>query len=203
MPIPFRDLEEHEGLGSAGFLRFLPREEEGAYLGTLFLVNARSEPLEFSYNRIEVPQRFLWRRQELRRHVVRRLAASLFEICPRVPGVLLCLADEVDAELFTEELRVEVPVARLAEEATLVGQAAEEEREVMAEERPVQVFWIGGQPPEEAPARRLVAHLAGRGLLLEPFARAALGLREVYRLEHEDDGKAEDERLVDGTAASP
>lgn len=198
MPIPFRDSEELESLGSAGFLRFLPLAAENSVLGALFLVNSRSEPLEFSYNRIELPQRFLWRSQDLRRHAVRRLAASLFEICPRVPGVLLCLAEEVDAELFSEELEVSVPVARLAEEAALVGQAAGEEREVLAEEQPVQVFWIGGRPPEEAPERRLVAHLAERGLLLEPFARAAAGLREVYGLEEETD----DAGLVDGTPAS-
>ncbi|MGI9180211.1 MAG: hypothetical protein ACR2H9_06900 [Longimicrobiaceae bacterium] len=196
MPIPFRDTEEQESLGAAGFLHFLPLAEENAYLGALFLVNARSEPLEFSYNRIDLPQRFLWRGADLRRHAVRRLAASLFQICPRVPGVLLCLAEEVDAELFTEELQLSVPVARLAEEAALVGQAAAEEREVLAEERPVQVFWISGRPPEESPAYRIVAHLAARGLLLEPFERAAMGLREVYRLD-EDEG---DERLVDGTA---
>jgi hypothetical protein len=197
MPIAFRDVDELESLGSAGFLRFVSFDDGNGYLGALFLVNARSEPVEFSYNRIDVPQRFLWRSQDLRRHVVRRLVTSLFEICPRVPAVLLCLAEEVDAELFTDEVQVAIPVARVAEEAALVGQAADEEREVIPEERPVQVFWIGGRPHEDEPARRLVAHLARRGLLLEPFERAATGLREVYRL---PDGEG-DERVVDGTAA--
>lgn len=194
MPIAFRDRDELESLGAAGFLRFLPAEGGGGYLGALFLVDARSEPVEFSYNRIDVPQRFLWRAQDLRRHVARRLAASLFEICPRVPSVLLCRADEVEAELFTDELEVAIPVARVAGADALVGQAAAEAREVMAGEAPVQVFWVGRQPHEDEPARRLVAHLAARGLLLEPFERAAFGLREVYRL-----GEG-DERVVGGTA---
>jgi hypothetical protein len=197
MPIPFRDADELESLGTAGFLRFLPAEGGSGYYGALFLVNGRSEPVEFSYNRIDVPQRFLWRAQDLRRHVVRRLATSLFEICPRVPSVLLCLAEEVDAELFTDEIKVTIPVARVAEESALVGQAADERREVIPEERPVQLFWFGEFPPEDAPARRLVAHLGARGLLLEPFERAAMGLREVYRLPDGED----DERVVDGTAA--
>jgi hypothetical protein len=197
VPIAFRDADELESLGSAAFLRVLPLQGGAGYLGALFLVNARSEPVEFSYNRIDVPQRFLWRPQDLRRHVVRRLATTLFEICPRVPVVLLCRADEVDAELFTDDVRVAIPTARVAEGEALVGQAAGEEREVIVEERPVQVFWGGTQPPDDAPARRLVGHLAARGLLLEPFERAAIGLREVYRLpEDEVDG-----RVVDGTPA--
>ncbi|MBI4544760.1 MAG: hypothetical protein HY703_06180 [Gemmatimonadetes bacterium] len=187
MPIHFRDAEQIESLGSAGFLRFLPLDNDGTYLGALFLVNARSEPLEFSYNRIDVPQRFLWRKQDLRRHIARRLAASLFEICPRVPSVLLCLADEVEVELFSEELELSVPAARLAAGTSPVGQAAGEEREVLSEDEPVQVFWIGGRPPDEAPARRMVLRLAARGLLIEPFERAATGLREVYRLEAKED----------------
>jgi hypothetical protein len=195
MPIAFRDADELESLGSAGFLRFVPVEGGSGYLGALFLVNARSEPVEFSYNRIDVPQRFLWRSQDLRSHVVRRLATSLFEICPRVPSVLLCLAGEVEAELFSDVIQVAIPVARVAEEADLVGQAAGERREVIPDEQPVQLFWSGEQPPEDAPARRLVAYLAARGVLLEPFERAAIGLREVYRLpEAEDDG-----HVVDGT----
>jgi hypothetical protein len=81
-----------------------------------------------------VPQRFLWRAQDLRRHVARRLAASSFEICPRVPSVLLCRADEVDAELFTGDLDVAIPVAHVAEADALIGQAAGEAREVAAQE---------------------------------------------------------------------
>ena len=87
MPVPFRYDDELEHLGAAAFLRIDP--DEGSYRGALFLIDARGEPLEFAYNRVDVLNRFLWREEQLRRHVCRRLAAALLEICPRVPSVLL------------------------------------------------------------------------------------------------------------------
>ena len=42
------------------------------------------------------------------------------------------------------------------------------------------VFWHPAPPPDGSPERDLFEQLAARGLLLEPFERAADGLREVY-----------------------
>ncbi|MBI4538985.1 MAG: hypothetical protein HY704_05675 [Gemmatimonadetes bacterium] len=179
MPIPFRDAEEIDTLGSAAFLRFISLNAEQSWCGALFLVNARSEPLEFTYNRIEIPHRFLWRKRDLLQHAVRRIATSLFEICPRVPAVLLCRGEEVEPELFTQEISVGVPVARVAIEEKLIGQGPGEEQETVETDR-IQLFWVGGIPPDDTNARRLVARFAARGMLLEPFDRAAAGLHEVY-----------------------
>lgn len=162
--------------------------EGDGYLGALFLVNARGEPAEFSYNRLDVVQRFLWRADGLMRYATRRLTASLFEICPRAPAVVLCLADEIPVELFSHDLRVEVPTARLAEESAVAGLGAGEERVLVGEAEPVQVFWNGEVPGVGVAARRLVDHLAARGLLLEPFERALAGLREVYARAERNDG---------------
>lgn len=194
MPIPYRDAEEIEALGQAGFLRVLPADEDHSYLGALFLVNARGEPVEFAYSRLDVQRRFLWRRDALDRYAARRLAASLFDVCPRVPTLLLCLTDEVPAEVLTEDLEVSIPAARVAGENALVGQARGEEREVLGRDQGgVQVFWLNTPPAEDAPARRLVVQLAARGLLLEPFDRAEVGLKEVYGLSQ----PADDGELVD------
>lgn len=197
MPVPFRDLQEDAAGGVAGFLRFLPDKDkdEGKYLGALFLINALGEPLEFTYNQLEIVQRFLWRRDGLRRHAARRLASSLFEICPRVPDLLLCLADEVEPELFTQELEVSIPVARLAEEAAIVGQVATETRERLGYEQTVQLFWQSRQPEPGSPERTLVERLATRGLLLEPFERARIGLHEVYGARGRGD-ETDGDRLV-------
>lgn len=178
MPIPYRHDDDLEHLGSAAFLRIEP--EQGAYRGALFLIDARGEPVEFAYNRIEVMQRFLWREDQLRRHATRRLAASLFEICPRVPSLLLCRADEIDAEVFGDDIQLSLPVARIADEAAVVGQTAAEEREVIGEAGSVQLFWAGSPPAADSAERVLLAELVRRGLLAEPFERAAVGLAEVY-----------------------
>jgi hypothetical protein len=181
MPVPYRDLLQGQAeAGVAAFLRILPDPDEGRYLGALFLVNALGEPLEFAYNRVEIVQRFLWRRDGLRRYAARRLASSLFEICPRVPDLLLCLAEEVGPELFTQELELSIPVARVAAETVVVGHVATEERELLNSEEHVQVFWQGRQPEPGSLERALLEHLATRGLILEPFERARVGLREVY-----------------------
>jgi hypothetical protein len=194
VPIPYRDAEDLEAFGCAGFLRMIRTDDGDAYLGALFLVNARGEPVEFTYSRLEPQRRFLWRRVVLDRYAVRRLAASLFDVCPRLPTVLLCLGDEVPPEVLADDLQVSVPVARVAGEEALIGQARGEERESLGGPSAVQVFWLGGVPTDDAPERRLVTRLAERGLLLEPFERAALGLREVFHLSQ----PADDDELVDG-----
>ena len=131
MPVPFREVADLDRLGSAAFLRILLAEGDDAFLGALFLVNAAGEPVEFTYNRLEIVQRFLWRSEDLRRHAARRLTSSLFEICPRLPSVILCLADEAPAELFSEDIAVELPTARIAEESAVIGQSAAEARELV------------------------------------------------------------------------
>lgn len=174
MPVPFRDAAEIERLGAAGFLRILPDATSGAYRGALFLVDARSEPLEFVYNRIRLPQPLLWRAEDRASYAARRLAASLFEICPREPALLLCLAREVDAALFTRDLDLAVPVARVVVAAP---DPVAEAEEVAGGTR---LLWAGRRPPVDSPARRLLDRLAERDLLTEPFDRIAAGLREVY-----------------------
>lgn len=191
MPIPYRDAGEVEALGYAGFLRIVRADD--SYLGALFLVNARGEPIEFAYSRMDVQRRFLWRRDALNRYAARKLAGSLFDTCPRVPQVLLLLAEEVPVEVLTEDLEVHLPTARVARAEALIGQARDEERELLGGgEGAVQVFWLGGLPGEHDPGRQLVGHLADRGLLLEPFHRAQVGLREVFGL-----AQSEDDELVD------
>lgn len=192
MPVPFRDLlQEDAAGGAAGFLRVLPGAEVGRYLGALFLINALGEPLEFTFNRIQIAQRFLWRPDGLRRHAAHRLASSLFEICPRVPDVLLCLTDEIQPEFFTDELAVSVPVARIARGDAIVGQIAAEEKEVTDREEPVQLFWQGRQPESGSPEQTLVERLATRSLLVEPFERARVGLLEAYDLRSQGDETAD------------
>ena len=57
MPVPFRDDAEIKALGLAAYLK-MERDGSG-YRGALFLVNARGEPVEFTYTRVEIPHTFL------------------------------------------------------------------------------------------------------------------------------------------------
>src|SRR6266851_848798 len=121
MPIPFTDVEEFDGLGIAAFLKLklklkLKLERSGddaCCLGALLVISARGEPLEFGYNRVRVPQPYLWREADLRRHTERRLTMSLLSVCSQQPRLLVCLANEVTDRLFAQDLQVEVPVVRV------------------------------------------------------------------------------------------
>ena len=181
MPIPYRDADDLDELGAVGYLKIEPLVDSAGYLGALFLLNARGEPLEFTYNRIDTPQTFLWRQDDLRRNAGRKLTASLFSLCPRTPRLLLCLAKEVGSELFCQDIQVSIPVCRLAPSRETLPHASTETEDVVQTSEPVHAFWFPGKPAEDSIELRLLQLVAARGLLLEPFDRASVGLREVYR----------------------
>jgi hypothetical protein len=182
MPIAFSDVEEIDGLGSAAFLMVERRLDGACCLGALLIISARGEPLEFGYNRVRVPQPFLWRAADLRRYTDRRLTASLLSVCSQQPRLLLCLGDEIGVQLFGEDIRVEVPVARVGGAPAPDRCVDPETGEVVqdAERDRPHVAWQPAPPHPGSTERRLFEHLATHGLLLEPFERAVVGLREVF-----------------------
>jgi hypothetical protein len=181
MPIPYRDADDLDELGVVAYLKIEPIADGSGYLGALFLVNARGEPVEFTYNRLDTPHTFLWRQEDLHRHAARKLTASLFSLCPRTPRLLLCLAKEIGSELFCQDIQVSIPVCRLAVASDMVSPAAAETPDTISAAAPLHAFWFPGKPAEDAIELRLFHLLAARGLLLEPFGRASIALREVYK----------------------
>jgi hypothetical protein len=181
MPIPFSDVEDHDGLGSAAFLKLERSSDDACCLGALFVISSRGEPLEFAYNRVRVPQPYLWRETDLRSYTERRLTTSLLSVCSQQPRLLLCLASEVGTRLFSQDLQVEVPVVRVGELPPSHRRVDPDTGEVLEEEdaRP-HVAWQPAPPDDGSAARRLWEHLTAHGLLMEPFERASVGLREVY-----------------------
>jgi hypothetical protein len=181
MPIPYRDADDLDELGTVGYLKIELATGGLGYLGALFLINARGEPVEFTYNRIDTPHTFLWRQDDLRRHAARKLTASLFSLCPRTPRLLLCLAKEVGSELFCQDLQVSIPVCRIAPASEATPYSDAETKDTVPASEPTQVFWFPGRPAEDSIELQLLGILTSHGLLLEPFERASLGLREVYK----------------------
>jgi hypothetical protein len=175
--VPFKDSAELDAGGTAAFLRIVRGDQSR---GALFQVNARGAPVEFTYNRVDLPPAALWRPEQLEREAAKALAASLFETARRTPLVLLCLAAEVDAALFCEDLEVQIPVCRVAVGDSILPGAASSER-VESGDVTAHLFWRPALPSTESPPRRLVSALTGRGLLLEPFERALAGLDEALR----------------------
>ncbi len=181
MPIPYRDADDLNELGTAGYLKIEPSSAGSGYLGALFLINARGEPIEFAYNRIETPHTFLWRQADIRRHAERKLTVSLLLVCPRTPRILLCLAEEVGSELFCQDIQLSIPVCRVAPAIKATTFSGKETQDVADASEPMNLFWYPGKPQDDSVELRLLHELTSRGLLVEPFDRAAIGLKEVYQ----------------------
>ncbi len=181
MPIPYRDADDLGELGEAGYLKIEPSSFDSGYLGALFLINARGEPIEFTYNRIETPHTFLWRQADIRRHAERKLTASLLLVSPRTPRILLCLAEEVGSELFCQDIQLSIPVCRVAPAIKATTFSGKETQDVADASEPMHLFWYPGRPQDDSVELRLLRELTSSGLLVEPFERAAIGIREVYR----------------------
>ncbi len=180
MSIPYTDATQQEAGGTAGFFRVVARGEHERR-GALFQVNARGEPVELAFNRLDLPASGLWRPQDLERQARRVLAMSLFEAARRTPLVLVCLAGEVDPPLFQEELHLQIPVCRVADQGEAPAPGPAETAEgVHTQDRLAHVFWHPAPPGAASPSRRLIDALAARGLLFEPFQRLLRGLDEAF-----------------------
>jgi hypothetical protein len=180
MPIPYRDADELNDYGIAGYLTIQPAQEGSGYLAALFLINVRGEPIEFTYNRIETPHTFLWRQADIRRHAAKKLTTSLLSLCPKTPRLMLCRAEEVGSELFCQDIQLSIPVCRIAPAIKALPYSAPEIQDRVEAEEPLNLFWYPGKPPEDSSEWKLLHELLERGLLTEPFERALIGLREVY-----------------------
>ncbi len=145
--------------------------------GALFLVNSRGEPMDFSFARVDVHASFLWRPGESRRQAVVALSRTLFTAATNVPHLLVALAEEVPAAVFTEDLAVAIPLCRLAGPTALAYASTESMEELPGAHH---LFWVGPPPGIGSDARGLLAALVARQGLVEPFERAALGLQEAF-----------------------
>jgi len=176
MSIPFRSAGGDD-THTAAFLRVI-RDEAGGYDGALFVMNAKGEPLEFVYSRIETPRTLLWRRQDLRRRAARELTTALFSAATSRPSVIFAKADEVEPGFFVTEIETPVATCRIAGQMASVSTGADEQGEDMDAEG-LHLLWSSGSPQEGSAERALVESLQSAGLLTEPFERVEAGLREA------------------------
>jgi hypothetical protein len=108
---------------------------------------------------------------------VKALCRTLFTAAAHTPDLLIALAEEVPPAVFSEDLQVSVPLCRVVRSDALAYAPTEAEEAVGGV---AHVFWVGSPPEAGAPARTLLESLVARQALLEPFDRAAAGLREAY-----------------------
>lgn len=179
MPIPFSDLSESSNLGLAAFLRFQDEPGGKGLRAALFLITDRGEPIEFSFTRIDIGASFLWREGDAKRHAVANLSKKLFEATSGLPCLILALEDEVAPQVFAEDLSVNIPICRVSSKTDTI-QDPSESAESLGDT--LSLFWAGGQPESDDPARSLLEALRVRQLLTEPFDRAEIGLNEAFKI---------------------
>ena len=177
MPIPFRDLGEDEPSGVAGFLRFIDEPDGSGIRGALFIMSARGEPIEFAFTRIDVRSSVLWRPGHARSRAVSALTKALFESSSNQTDVVLTLAEETPPAVFSENIRPEIPLCRIASQDS-VAVAPSEAAQPLSES--LMLYWINGLPPSDSVTARTIELLEQRQLLIEPFERAALGIQEAF-----------------------
>ena len=172
MPIEFHDAQAVELLGFAAFLH-VEMWGDIAY-GALLFINARGEPQEFVFNRLELLNEVLWRDSDRKAGAQRRLCASLFASTTLAPRFLLFDARAIDAALWSEENGIALAIAAGGLSEASEGEGFETS-DSLGEMIGTSVEWIGAPPEGE-----LFELLVERGLVWEPFERAGAGLREAF-----------------------
>ncbi len=162
MLLQFQNPAEEQPAASLAYIRFFAEEEGNGVRAAMFVVNGHGEPLEFCFTRVDLPSGPLWGTEAAYRRAAANLARALFDAVEHCPDMALVLAEEAPPDLLAENLASQFPVG-------LVGSA---------DDRPVR--WLGATPDEDSPLAGLLQLLASRRRLLEPFDRAALGLKEAY-----------------------
>ena len=173
MPIPFQDLAGNEPNSAVAYLRFLKEPVRGGIQGALFVTSSRGEPLEFCFTRVKPGSGALWQPGEAYRGAVTALARALFDGASQLPDLVLALAEETPAEVFTEDVVAQVPVC-------LVGAWGIPPDEESPGDDLSSLRWIADEPSEGSALAGLVETLRSRRLLLEPLERAATGMAEVF-----------------------
>lgn len=180
MPVPFRDAQHIDELGTAAYLRIEREPDRARFRGALFVINARGEPLQFTYAQAISEYSVLWRGSDIERLATRKLAEKLFASCPQVPRILLCLDGDVPKAVFEEDLALAVAVCRVSASgrpgATHVADSATSQ----FSPNTFDVSWLPARPPDESAEQRLFAELVRRDLVFDGFDRATRGLREVF-----------------------
>ena len=177
LPIPFRDLGEDEPSDVAGFLRFIDEPDGRGIRGALFIMSTRGEPVEFAFTRIDVHSGVLWRPGYARSRAVSALTKALFESASNQTDVVFSLAEETPPAVFSDDIRPEIPLCRIASQDS-VAVAPSEKVQRLSES--LMLYWTNGLPPSDSVTARTVELLEQRQLLVEPFERAALGIQEAF-----------------------
>ena len=178
MPVSFENTRVADATGVIGFLRLLDEEYGTGIRAALFVASALDVPLEFCFTRVDLADSVLWRKGEARRVAALSLIRTLLHSANRTPDIILGMADEIPPLVFSEDIRVDVPVGRVSTDPPPRRGVSEEIEQLGSS---LFLAWSTQPPAEGSVARRLLNSLAQRPNPLEPFERVAAGITEAYK----------------------
>ena len=177
MPVPFESSRNNDIPGIIGFLRLVDEEYGTGIRAALFAASALDVPLEFCFTRVDIADSVLWRKGEARRVAALSLIQTLLHSVYRTPDIILGLADEIPPLVFSDDIRVDVPVCRVSTDPAPRRGVSEEIEQLSSF---LFLVWSAPPPTEGSVARRLLNVLAERPNPLEPFDRVTAGIAEAY-----------------------
>ncbi len=178
MPIPFDDLSTKSTHSrSIAWLRFVEETDGTGMRAALLQTTAEGEPLDFCFSRME-RRESVGARASVKPKVLSALARWLFGAAAPSPALILVLAEEVPAGVFTDEIRTGPPLCRIA---TAGVEIRAEPAHGDPADGPCQPLREAGRHREDSEASRLLGEVMNRVHPVEPFERAARGLDEALR----------------------
>ena len=177
MPIPFDNARNGDSPGVIGFLRILDEEQRAGIRAALFAASALETPLEFCFTRVDLEDSVLMREGQARRVAAASLIRALFSSVNRTPDIILGLADEIPPLVFSEDIRVTVPLCRVSTDPAPRRGPSEEIEQLGSS---LFLVWSTPPPAEGSVARKLLKVLAERPSPLDTFDRVAAGVSEAF-----------------------
>ena len=173
MPVPFDDPSDRSAAADrVAWLRLVEEEGGKGVLGALFQSSAQGEPAGFCFTRTAVYDSRVEANAAIQ-STKSFVATSLLRNAVPTPVLILGLSAEIPAGVFSNGLGVRMPLCR-------IGNASVAD----ADGEPFEFCWATERPSAESSARRLLGELMERDNPLEPFERAAAGLKEAFADEH-------------------
>ncbi len=169
MPTPLDEVSERTGV--IGWLRVIAEEDSGGVVAALFEASLQGEPLGFCFTRAGFGDAGTG--VSGFSEAVPALLATLLRAASLPPSLLVGLATEVPPAPVAAAMEARVPFC-------LLGPPDRRRASDGSNGRGTRPTWMTPAPPGDTGAARLLEEILASADPLEPFERAAEGLREAF-----------------------
>ena len=170
MPTPLDEVSERTGV--IGWLRVIAEEDSGGVVAALFEASLQGEPLGFCFTRAGFGDAGTG--VSGFSEAVPALLATLLRAASLPPSLLVGQAAEIPPAPVAAAMEARVPFC-------LLGPPDRRRASDGSNGRGTRPTWMTPAPPGDTGAARLLEEILASADPLEPFERAAEGLREAFR----------------------